>query len=97
MTLPSKQEVRRLLESSRLFVSASESLTDDAELQLDSMSLVWFLTLVEREFGLTVGVEDVEPMELTSVSRIHRWLERLEDRRRGRGTMPGEPGDGAMN
>ena len=69
-----KHDVRRLLESGRLFSAGSVRLDDDSELHLDSMSLTWLLTVIEREYGISIGVEDVDPNQLTSIDRIHGWL-----------------------
>jgi len=38
------------------------------------MSLTWLLTVIEREYGISIGVEDVDPNQLTSIDRIHGWL-----------------------
>ncbi|HKY35262.1 MAG TPA: hypothetical protein VJN18_04935 [Polyangiaceae bacterium] len=77
----SRDEVRRLLEFSNVHAGVVGGLADDAEIHFDSMSLVWFLSSVERELGLAVEAEEVDIGSLTSPTRVHEWLTRLTQAR----------------
>lgn len=77
----SRDEVRRLLELSNVHAGVVGGLADDAEIHFDSMSLVWFLSSVERELGLSIEAEEVDTGSLTSPKRVHEWLARLTQAR----------------
>jgi hypothetical protein len=77
----SRDDVRRLLDSSNVHAVVVDGLANDAEIHFDSMSLVWFLASVERELGLSVEAEEVDISSLTSLARVHEWLARLTQAR----------------
>jgi len=66
--------VRELLAESRVFPGLPADLTDDAELVLDSLGLVWLLHEVEQRYGLVVEPTDDEAAGFTSVRRIADYL-----------------------
>ncbi|MDI6104596.1 phosphopantetheine-binding protein [Actinoplanes sp. NEAU-A12] len=70
----SPDTVRELLADSRIFPGRLADLTDDAELALDSLGLLWLLHEVEQRYGLVVEPTDEEVAGLTSVRRITDYL-----------------------
>ncbi|GAA3525881.1 hypothetical protein GCM10022222_06020 [Amycolatopsis ultiminotia] len=66
--------VRALLQDAKLQPHVPAELTDDTELTLDSLSLVWLLHLVEQHHGLIVTPSDEVLGECTSVRSITEWL-----------------------
>jgi len=70
----SPDTVRELLADSRIFPGLPADLSDDAELALDSLGLLWLLHEVEQRFGLAVEPTDEEVAGLSSVRRIADYL-----------------------
>jgi len=66
--------VRELLAEPRIFPGLPADLSDDAELVLDSLGLVWLLHAVEQRYGLVVEPTNEEAEGLTSVRRIADYL-----------------------
>jgi acyl carrier protein len=65
-----------LLGDPRLFPGLPADLTDDTELVLDSLGLVWLLHQVEERHGLVVDPSGADAAELTSVGAITAYLNR---------------------
>jgi acyl carrier protein len=66
--------VRELLAEARIFPGLPGDLTDDTELVLDSLGLVWLLHEVEQRYGLAVQPTDEEVEGFTSARRIADYL-----------------------
>lgn len=79
MTTPdlSKRDIRALLwDVSYLgssLTSSSDDRLDDADLALDSLTMVWLITQLERRTGMPVS-QQVSVSVLQSVNAIHQHL-----------------------
>ena len=69
-----KQEIRELLLERNLFSAVSGDLTDDTELRMDSLSLVWFVNGLEQRCGVALRFDDGEWEQFGSVNAIHQLL-----------------------
>jgi hypothetical protein len=69
--------VRALLRDPKLQPHVPAGLTDDTELTLDSLSLVWLLHLVEQRHGLITTPSEEALAACTSVRGIAEWLRRV--------------------
>jgi acyl carrier protein len=73
----SKADILRLLVDHKLFAGLADEPDDDSPIAWDSLSLTWFLTHVEQRYGLELDPEDIAPAELSSLRRIHAYLQGL--------------------
>jgi acyl carrier protein len=71
-TTITKAEIRDLLRGVSHLGDVPASV-DDAELGLDSITMIWVITQLQRRTGLT-RVQDMTADELRSVNTIHRYL-----------------------
>jgi aryl carrier-like protein len=71
-----REDIRRLLAENHTFLERGAVSDDDAEFALDSMTLIWLVHRLREEHQLDVDLDTVDLNELTSVARIHHWLER---------------------
>jgi acyl carrier protein len=78
-----KTEIRTLLLERHLFQTASETLADDSEIALDSLSLAWFLSGLQSRHGIVLQLDDEDWSEFRSVDGIHRLLLRKEAAKEG--------------
>jgi acyl carrier protein len=79
----SKEQIRALLMERRLFASDAEIVSDDYEMMLDSLSLVWFLDGLQEKYGICLLLADDEWNEFRSVNGIHQLLGRKGAARKG--------------
>jgi acyl carrier protein len=70
-----REDIKRLLLERKLYASVPGDLDFDAELAFDSLSLIWFLHVLEQEYGIHLSPEDSDFNEFTSVNSIHRYIE----------------------
>lgn len=63
-------QVREMLADPKLFPNLPADFSDEAELTLDSLSLVWLLNEVEQRHGLIVELSDEVVDGFTSVRGI---------------------------
>ncbi|MDX2698136.1 acyl carrier protein [Streptomyces ipomoeae] len=66
--------VRELLSDRKIFPGVPDDLTEDDELILDSLGLVWLLHVVEERYGLVVEPGDEDIDRLTSLRRLTEFL-----------------------
>jgi acyl carrier protein len=67
------EDIKRLLVDSKILAEGTE-LPDDAEVVLDSLSLVWFQHQLTEQYGIEVEFGENAVTELTTVARIHAFL-----------------------
>ncbi|MFL5345025.1 MAG: acyl carrier protein [Hyalangium sp.] len=70
-----REDIKRLLLERKLYATVSGDLDFDAEIALDSMSLIWFLHGLEQEYGIQLAPEDSDISQFTSINSIHRYIE----------------------
>ncbi len=71
-----KEQIKELLLERNLFRSVMDSLADDTELVLDSLTLVWFLNGLESRYGLNLQLDDGDWEQFGSINAIHQLLHR---------------------
>jgi len=69
-----KHEIRELLLERNLFSAVSGDLSDDTQLHMDSLTLVWFVNGLEQRCGVALRFDDREWSEFGSVNAIHQLL-----------------------
>jgi acyl carrier protein len=79
---PSRDDILHLLVEHKLFASVAEDPDDESPIAWDSLSLTWFLTSVEQRYGLEIDPADVDSDELSSLRKIHVYLQALLKERR---------------
>ncbi|GLZ32249.1 hypothetical protein Lesp02_44370 [Lentzea sp. NBRC 105346] len=67
------EAVKALLVSSKILAEGTD-VPDDAEVVLDSLSLVWFQHQLTEQYGLEIEFDEEAAAELTTVARIHEYL-----------------------
>ena len=72
-----RDDILRLLVEHKLFADVGEQPGVDTHIAWDSLSLTWFLTRVEDQYGLVIDSGEVVPEELASVEQIHAYLQGL--------------------
>jgi hypothetical protein len=70
----SRDDILALLAEHKLFASLTTAPDGEQPVAWDSLSLTWFLTRVERRYGLELDPGDIDPAELASVDKIHAYL-----------------------
>lgn len=80
-------DVKRLLTLSQVIADREpQDIADDAEVVLDSLTLVWVVYQLKEQYGIELEIENGEIAQLTSVAAIHEYLDR---RLRGPGVPVG--------
>ncbi|MFC5718947.1 acyl carrier protein [Streptomyces gamaensis] len=74
MTAVTKEDIRLILSDSRIFSTSIEEFGNDAELGLDSLSLVWLVHRLEEEHGVSLDPDALFAAGVTSVDSIHTLL-----------------------
>jgi acyl carrier protein len=70
-----REDIKRLLLERKLYTLVSGDLDFDAEIALDSLSLIWFLHGLEQEYGIQLSPEDSDFNEFGSINCIHRYIQ----------------------
>lgn len=71
-----REDVRRILATHGLVASVAEDADYQAEIVIDSLSLVWLLHALEQEHDIKLAPEGEDFAEFTSIDRIWRYIER---------------------
>ncbi|MBW7477305.1 hypothetical protein K0T92_21535 [Paenibacillus oenotherae] len=68
-----KEAIRKVLLERKLFASLDDTLTNDTEFVLDSLSLVWFIAGLEHECGIRLDEEE-DWSVFTSINAIYSYV-----------------------
>lgn len=67
-------DIRQILSERRVFMSIPADLTDDQELTLDSMGVIWIVHVLEETFGIVIEPDDADLEQFTSINRIRAYV-----------------------
>lgn len=71
----SLREVKRLLALSQIIPAADpDDIADDADVVLDSLTVVWFLYQLKEQHGIELEIDHTQAADITSVSALHHFL-----------------------
>jgi acyl carrier protein len=72
--LISKADLRELIVNDNVLPTLQTDFSDDAELPLDSLALVWLIHLLEERYDIKVDQDEEQYSSFTSVETIHAYL-----------------------
>lgn len=71
----SLRDVKRLLALSQIIPAADpDDIADDADVVLDSLTVVWFLYQLKEQHGIELEIDPAQAADITSVSALHHFL-----------------------
>lgn len=71
----SLRDVKRLLALSQIIPAAdADDIADDADVVLDSLTVVWFLYQLKEQHGIELEIDHAQAADVTSVGALHDFL-----------------------
>ncbi|MFB7089777.1 acyl carrier protein [Streptomyces sp. NPDC056296] len=72
---PGLLDVKRLLALSQIIPAADpDDIADDADVVLDSLTVVWFLYQLKEQHGIELEIDHAQAADITSVGALHDFL-----------------------
>ncbi|MGK5693435.1 acyl carrier protein [Streptomyces sp. URMC 128] len=87
----SLRDVKRLLALSQIIPAADpDDIADDADVVLDSLTVVWFLYQLKEQHGIELEIDHTQAADITSVGALHHFLRTQDGLLAGAGGTRGE-------
>jgi len=73
----SAQGIREILSNNQLYTEITSDLGLDDELNLDSMSLIWLIDILEKTYGLEIDYRIVDLSHFKTINTLRDFMETL--------------------